>query len=72
MLSALVHFAARNGSPEPVLRHLPGILKQQFRLRGVHILDHRSLHRNRMLILLLSLLVMQVAAQSRPPNGSFA
>jgi hypothetical protein len=72
MLPFLIHCMARNGGPEPILRSLSGILKQPFRLRGMHILDHRCLHWNRMLILLLSFLLGQVATQSRPSNGSFA
>jgi hypothetical protein len=72
MLPFLIHFMARNGGPEPLLRSLSGILKQPFRLRGVHILDQRSLHRNRMLLLLLSFLVVQVATKSRPSNCNFA
>ena len=72
MLSFLIHFTARNGSPELVLRSLSGIPKQPFRLRGVHSFVNRSLHRNRMLLLLFSFVVVQVAAQSRPSNGRFA
>ncbi len=72
MISVLIHVMARNGCPELALGSLSGILKQQFRLRGVHIFVNRSLRQTRMLIVLLSFLVVQVVAQSRPSNGSFS
>jgi hypothetical protein len=72
MLPCLIHFIARNRNPKPVVQSLSGILKQQFRLRGVHISVNRRWHRNRMLLLLLSFLAVQVATQSRPSNGGFA
>ena len=72
MCPFLIHVMVRNGCPERALRPQADILKQPFRLRGVHIFVNRSLHRNRMMILMLCFLVVRAATQSRHSNGRFA
>jgi hypothetical protein len=56
--------------PKP--EHPSCILKQPFRLRGVHIVGNRGLHRKCSLLVWTRLLVVRVATHNRPSNGSFA